>query len=171
MNIHILINQMSYGNTVAIIWLNVVYTRSVHPGPWHILPRSGGRLNLKMLSYRYIPIVKKRLFHCRLTIIIRPLYLKRLLLYRNWTMFSLAIKMPSSNGKNISALLALCDGNSLVTGEFPSQRPVTWSFDVFFDLWQNKRLSKHWWGWWFETPSRSLWRHSNVISNHAPASP
>ena len=33
-----------------------------------------------------------------------------------------------------SALLALCAGNSKVTGEFPSQRPVTWSFGVFFDL-------------------------------------
>ena len=32
------------------------------------------------------------------------------------------------------ALLALCAGNSPVTGEFPSQRPVTRSFDVFFDL-------------------------------------
>ena len=29
-----------------------------------------------------------------------------------------------------SALLALCAGNSLVTGEFPTQRPVTRSFDV-----------------------------------------
>ena len=33
-----------------------------------------------------------------------------------------------------AALLALCDGNSPITGEFPSQRPVTRSFDVFFDL-------------------------------------
>ena len=49
-----------------------------------------------------------------------------------------------------SALLALCAGNSPVTGEFPAQRPVTRSFDVFFDLRQNKRLSKQSWGWWFE---------------------
>ena len=34
----------------------------------------------------------------------------------------------------ISALLALCAGNSQITGEFPSQRPVTRSFDVFFHL-------------------------------------
>ena len=27
----------------------------------------------------------------------------------------------------------------------------------------NKRLSKQWWGWWFETSSRSLWRHCNVL--------
>ena len=39
-------------------------------------------------------------------------------------------------------LLALCVGNSPVTGEFPSQMPVTQSFDVFFDLHLNKRLSK-----------------------------
>ena len=38
-------------------------------------------------------------------------------------------------------LLAFCTGNSPVTGEFPSQRPVTRSFDVFFDLngWVNNR--------------------------------
>ena len=52
-----------------------------------------------------------------------------------------------------------------VTGEFPQQRPVTRSFDAFFDLRLNKRLSKQSWGWWFETPSFSLWRHCNGI-NH-----
>ena len=41
--------------------------------------------------------------------------------------------------ETFSALLAICAGNSPVTGEFPSQRPVTWSFDVFFDLRLNKR--------------------------------
>ena len=51
-----------------------------------------------------------------------------------------------------SALLAICAGNSPVPGEFPTQRPVTRSFDIFFDLRPNKRLSKQWWGWWFETP-------------------
>ena len=61
------------------------------------------------------------------------------------------------------ALLAICAGNSLVTGEFPAQRPVTRSFDVFFDLRLNKHLSKQSWGWWFETPSRPLWRHCNGV--------
>ena len=65
--------------------------------------------------------------------------------------------------ETFSALLALCVGNSPVTDEFPTQRPVTRSFDVFFDLRVNKRLSKQSWGWWLETPSRSLWRHSNAI--------
>ena len=65
--------------------------------------------------------------------------------------------------ETFSALLTLCAGNSPVTGEFPAQRPVTRSFDVFFDLRMIKRLSKHSWGWWFEAPSRSLWRHCNVV--------
>ena len=50
-----------------------------------------------------------------------------------------------------------------VTGEFPAQRPVTWNFDVFFDPRLNKRLSKQSWCWWFETPSRPLWRHCNDV--------
>ena len=45
--------------------------------------------------------------------------------------------------ETFSVLLALCAGNSPVPGEFPSQRPVTQSFDVFFDLRLNKRFSKH----------------------------
>ena len=56
--------------------------------------------------------------------------------------------------------MAISAGNSPVTGEFLAQRPGTRSFDVFFDLRLNKPLSKQWRGWWFETPSRSLWRHS-----------
>ena len=63
--------------------------------------------------------------------------------------------------KRFSALLALCAGNSPVTGEFPAQRPVTRSFDVSFDLCMKKWLSKQSRGWWFETQSWSLWRHSN----------
>ena len=62
-----------------------------------------------------------------------------------------------------SALLAICAGNSPVPGEFSAQRPVTRSFDVFFDLHPNKQLSKQLWGWWFETQSWSLWRHRNVM--------
>ena len=63
--------------------------------------------------------------------------------------------------ETFSALLAICAGNSPVPGEFPTQMPVTRSFDVFFDLRLNKRSSKQCWGWWFETLSRPLWRHRN----------
>ena len=47
-------------------------------------------------------------------------------------------------------------GHLLVPSEFPAQRPVTRSFDVFFDLRLNKRLSKQSWGWWFDKLSRPL---------------
>ena len=52
--------------------------------------------------------------------------------------------------ETFSTLLALCAGNSPVNVEFPSQRPVTRSFDVFFDLRLNKWLSKQSRRWWFE---------------------
>ena len=68
--------------------------------------------------------------------------------------------------ETFSVLLALCAGNSPVTGEFPTQRPVTRSFDVFFDLRLNKRLSKQSWGLWSETPWWSLWRHPNAMHVH-----
>ena len=44
--------------------------------------------------------------------------------------------------ETFSALLAIGAENSPVTGKFPAQRPVTRSFDVFFDLSLNTRLSK-----------------------------
>ena len=73
----------------------------------------------------------------------------------------LELMMTSSNG-NICPLLVICEWNSPVTGEFPAQRPVMRSFDVFFDLRLNEGLSKQSWGWWFETPSFPFWRHNNV---------
>ena len=63
--------------------------------------------------------------------------------------------------ETFSAILTLCAGNSPVTGEFPSQRPVTRSFGVFFVLRLNKRLSKQSKRRWFETPSGSSWCHCN----------
>ena len=68
--------------------------------------------------------------------------------------------MTSSNG-NIPVQLALCAGEFTGPGEFPTQRPVTRNYDVFFVLRSNWRLSKQSSGWWFETPSWSLWRHCN----------
>ena len=65
--------------------------------------------------------------------------------------------------ETFSALLAFCVGNSRVTGEFPAQRSVTRSFDVFFDLRLGQQWSKQWRRRWFDTPSRSLWRHCNDI--------
>ena len=81
--------------------------------------------------------------------------------------------MTSSNGNFFRVTGHLC-------GEFTgpqwiphTQRPVTRSFDIYFDLRPNKRLSKQRWGWWSETPSSPLWRHCNdsrsteIYSTHA----
>ena len=70
--------------------------------------------------------------------------------------------MTSSNG-NIFPLLALCQGNSPLNREFPSQRPVMWSCDVFFDLGLYKRMNKHLRRPWFETPSHHVWCHCIVL--------
>ena len=69
--------------------------------------------------------------------------------------------MTSSNG-NIFRVTGPLRGEFTGPGEFPTQRPVTRSFDVLFDLCLDKRLSKQPWGWWFETSSWSLWRQCNV---------
>ena len=70
--------------------------------------------------------------------------------------------MTSSNGNIFRVTGHLC-GEFTGPGEFPAQWPVTQSFDVFFDLRLNKRLSKQSWGWWFETLSWSLWHQCNEL--------
>ena len=132
------------------------WTQKRGPGPW---------FNIKMSSYRY------RKSHCGDKTILRPSYLHNGISYTGKTTSLYWIGAqdePCTNSYNpwwchqmqtISALLALCAGNSLVTGEFPSQRPVTRSFDVFFNLCLNKRLSKQSRRWRFETPSHPLCRH------------
>ena len=69
--------------------------------------------------------------------------------------------MTSSDGNIFRVTGPLCrefTGNRWI----PSQWPVTRSFDVFFDLRLNKRLSKQSRRRWFEMPSRLLWRHCNA---------
>ena len=73
--------------------------------------------------------------------------------------------MTSSNGNIFRSTGPLCE-------EFTGHRwiPLTKAsdaeFDVFFDLHLNKQLSKQLWGWWFEMPSCSLWRHFNKLICH-----
>ena len=54
--------------------------------------------------------------------------------------------------ETFSVLLAICVGNSPVTGEFPAQRPVTRNFGIFFDM----RLIN---GWVNTGEAGDLWRH------------
>ena len=66
------------------------------------------------------------------------------------------VMMTSSNGNIFRVTGYLC-------GKFPTQRPVTRSFAIFFDLRLNKRLSKQSWSWWFETLLFPLWRQCNWL--------
>ena len=76
--------------------------------------------------------------------------------------------MTSSNGNIFRVTGPLC-GEFNGPGEFPTQRPVTRSLDVFFDLRLNTRLSKEPRGWWFEKPSWSLRRQCNEMHNKTEA--
>ena len=78
--------------------------------------------------------------------------------------------MTSSNGNIFRVTGPLC-GEFTGPGEFPTQRPVTRSFHVFFDLRLNKQFSKQPWGWWFETPSWSLWRQCNTLGRCGVCAP
>ena len=82
---------------------------------------------------------------------------------RSWLITIIQMPWWRHQMETFSALLAICAGNSPVTGEFLAQRPVTRSFNVFFDLRLNKQLSKQSRGWWFDTLSRPLWRHCNEV--------
>ena len=65
--------------------------------------------------------------------------------------------------ETFSVLMALCAENSTATGEFPSQRLVTQSCGVFFELWVNKLLIKQSRPQWFVLPMRSVWWHCNDL--------
>ena len=78
-----------------------------------------------------------------------------------WTLQNMGVMTTSSNG-NLFHVTDPLWGETLVTGGFPSQRSVTRSLDIFFDFRLNKQSKKQSRGWWFETPSRSIWRHRNV---------
>ena len=57
---------------------------------------------------------------------------------------------------------AHCDVIVMISGRHycGASAPMTESSEIFY-LRLNKRLSQETWGWWFETPSHSLWRHCN----------
>ena len=74
--------------------------------------------------------------------------------------------------ETFSTLLALREGNPLVTVGFPSQRPLTWSFDVFFELlnlksWANNGDASDFWchhTHYDATLMKSFWVNDTLIS-------
>ena len=80
---------------------------------------------------------------------VSPVHSKRMSVASKRSNCTIALSYPwwRHSIETFSTLLAICVGNSPVTGEFHAQRPVTRRFDVFFDLRLNNRLSKQSWGW------------------------
>ena len=77
----------------------------------------------------------------------------------DWRLLGMTFARWHHELETFSVLLALCEGHPPVTAGFPSQRPVTRGFNVFFDLRLDRRLSKQSRRRGFEMPLRSWWRH------------
>ena len=136
-----------------ITWQYICLTQPQWVIRWHIFT-SGG----------YVARILTSLYHIQYHLPLPTIYIPQTV--DHCSIFHLTqIPWWRHQMKTFSALLAICAGNSPVPGEFPAQRPLTRSFDVYFDLSLNKRLSKQWRGWWFETQSRSLWRHRNATQS------
>ena len=142
---------------------NEVYTNSslflLRPLNWYFLTANQKSMGIFILLYFCPwPLNSCYLFHMpwqhRCCVMCKLL---------QWSQYQNLMTWCRHQMETFSALLAICVGNSLASGEFPAQRPVTQSFDVFFDLCLNKWLRKQSWGWWFEMLSHTLWRHCNDI--------
>ena len=141
----------SNAENVSIWWRHHVLRRLAYPSRhmdlWQMCGRHPSEISLILIQ------------RCKWSTRIKSISLRMSITF---TGCKLTISWWRHQMETSSALLAICAGNSPVSGEFPAQRPVTRSFDVFFDLRPNKRLSKQSRGWWFETLSSPLWRHRNV---------
>ena len=132
--------------------------RSLHKGQWRralMFTLICGRINDLVINREAGDLRRVRVHYNVIVMIHWSLRGKQV----NWVITDWHLMMTSSNGTIFRVTGPLC-------GEFPAKRPVARSFGVFFDLCVNKRLSKQSWCWWFETLSRSFWRHHNVILNH-----
>ena len=142
----------SYANKILESWILYslcpvdnqwpsVHVVPLHPTSDNIFP--GPTSYVSLMPLRYHPNMN---FH--MVTLIQGMLQIALVDTRKGSLYTLIHSYPHSwwrhQMKPFSASLALCAGNSPVTGEFPAQRPVTRSFDVFFDLHLNKRLSKQW---------------------------
>ena len=119
-----------------------------------------GRVKTVGIKYLYPEMIERNSLSLETAIVFCPFlkWSQSRLIYFKWQCYM----MTSSNGSIFLVTVPLC-GKSPVTGEFPSQMPEARSYDVSFHLRLNKRLSTQSRRWWFETPSRSLWRHCNEI--------
>ena len=127
----------------------LAFVRGIHQGPLNS-PHKGPLTRKMFPFYDVIMWVFSRIYHW---------------FYEHDNVMTWKRMMTSSNGNIFRVTGPLCE-EFTGPGEFPTQRPMTRSFDVFFDLRLNKRLNKQPWGWWFETPSWSIWCQCNGFPHH-----
>ena len=169
---------------------SMAFVRGIHRWPVNSPHKKASNAENVSIWWRHHVLTPRRLFQCDITNVIvyitqHPILAVALLdkfgskiySYTDFLYFCFVyteyfkidymqdiIRIVTSSNGTFPTLLALCAGNTPVTNDFPPQRPVTRSFDVFFDLRLNKRLSKQSQRRWFKMPARSLWRHWNGIS-------
>ena len=122
--------------------LHILYFQTRRPTSWYTLmshiTKTSGRCRLDI----------DPTWKCHRHLLQSRCYLGMVPLSMRWFQLQDGIKPLSIHSwwrhqtEIFSALLALCAGNSPVTGEFHRQKPVTRSLVFFFDLRLTKRLSK-----------------------------
>ena len=151
----------------TLLWFHHWPVDSSQEGPlmWKMIPCHDVIMNFRRLPPKRWPLGTENtnIFVYQFKFISRSIYIY-IYIYTVVNKSKWGLSWWRHQMETFSALLAICAGNSPVPGEFPTQRPVTRSFDVNFDLRPDKRLSKQPLRWWFETLSHSLWRHRNVMT-------
>ena len=130
------------GVSTAELWGHLPNINAISSYPLFVYTQTTSKITDRLKSVRWLP----------------PLFCSS---YESY--FSATFHMMTSSNGNIFRVTGPLCGEFTGPGEFPTQRPVTRSFDVFLDLRLNKRLSKQPRGWWFKTQSWSLWRHCNEV--------
>ena len=134
--------------------------------------KSSWRINVKSYSGRYLTLYVKLYLHflsffeTGMALVVKIIHWGRRAMCILWERLWLLAMIMSWNGNICRVTGPLCRE---LTGHrwIPhTQKPVTRSFDVSFDLRLNQHLRKQWRRGWFEMPSRSLWRQCNVTWRH-----
>ena len=91
-------------------------------------------MKVVLLHIVHDELIESHLFFHTENFMLKKEYTKRFHEFIFWSHSRGAQSWWRHQMETFSALLAICAGNSPETGEFSAKRPVTQSFDVFFDL-------------------------------------
>ena len=149
---------------LKLIWLEGIYSYPL----WYYLCISCGHIIIitsdLVLSNRFLghaAVISNVQFQYTFYCLVYSTFSRKLPLF-SWIQQGLtenkstSLRLMSWCCQTVSHYLNIFRVTGHLCGEFPAEGPVTRSYDVFFDLRLNKRLSKQSWGWWFKTLPRPL---------------